>query len=241
MARGTKVALTGMMHSWVRRSTATALVLFITASASSAFAEDVPAPRPQNQAEVPPDEGPLQKEAREKEEARENKPSDHSFALLLSPLQLLLPSVELTGEVRATRSIGVSVTLGGGSVPVKGLFQSGDRLTTMKAGAAFNGYPVGHFDHGMQLGVAVVGVLVRGDVTQSTGLVPSRQSANGEGLGLFAMLGYKYTAPVGFTVNVRGGVGYILANASVAGGGSTSSATASGVLPAADVLLGWAF
>ena len=72
---------------------------------------------------------------------------DRSVYISISPLHLIGPIVELTGEVRVHRHIGLAIIGGYGSLKVEPLTE---RYKVWEVGGQFVGYPVGHFDHGLR-------------------------------------------------------------------------------------------
>ncbi len=173
--------------------------------------------------------------AREEEEAAAEETPDRSLYLSISPLHLLLPVIELTAEARLTRNLGVSVLGGYGSVrpPTTNV-----RFDVWEVGGQLTGYPVGHFDHGMQLGVEAVYLGVSGN--DSSGNV--KVVAAGTGFAAGPFLGYKLATKVGFTFNVQGGVEYVLVQADAKSStGATASAEATRWIPLVNANVGWSF
>jgi hypothetical protein len=65
--------------------------------------------------------------------------------------------------------------------------------------------------------------------------------ASGNALGVAGLIGYKYTAAVGFTLNLQGGVGYNIAFATASADNVKVSASAGGVYPLININAGWSF
>lgn len=173
--------------------------------------------------------------AREEEEAAAEETPDRSLYLSISPLHLLLPVIELTAEARLSRNLGVSVLGGYGSVRPP---TSNVRFDVWEVGGQFTSYPVGHFDHGMQLGIEAVYLGVSGN--DSTGNV--KVAAAGTGFAAGPFLGYKLATKVGFTFNVQGGVEYVIVQADAKSStGATSSAEATRWIPLVNANVGWSF
>jgi hypothetical protein len=172
-------------------------------------------------------------------------PNDHSVAILISPIHLILPVVEITAEIRVHERIGVAVIGGIGSIdpyqfqrtqPPPGV-KTG-RFTVWELGGQFVSYPVGHFDHGMQLGAELLYVGVAGTAESAT----NSASGTGQGLSVGPFIGYKFTAKVGFSLALQGGVAYLTARADAKDAqGNTSSTSDSQVGPLININLGWAF
>lgn len=75
------------------------------------------------------------------------------ISVTISPLHLLTPVVEVTGEFAPLRKIGVAGILGVGSIAVEDAFGEQSSFTVFEVGAQGNYYVIGDFDHGMQLGL----------------------------------------------------------------------------------------
>lgn len=169
----------------------------------------------------------------------EKKEEDRTVYASFSPLHLILPVVELTGEVRLARQIGVSVIGGYGSVKATSSI-GGDtpRFTVWEVGGQFVGYPVGHFDHGMQLGLELLYAGVSTDT--KSGSVSVAGAANGLAVG--PVVGYKFATKPGFTFNVQGGAEYVALRAQAsASTGNTASARDSAIIPVLNLNVGWSF
>lgn len=179
------------------------------------------------------------------DENKDDKPKDRSVAVMLSPFHLIFPVVEITAEIRLHERIGVAVIGGIGSIDPYQFSQTKPpagvktgRFTVWELGGQFVTYPVGHFDHGMQLGAEILYAGVAGSAETST------DSATGTatGLSMGPFIGYKFTAPIGFSLALQGGVAYITARADAKNStGQTSSASDSQVGPLVNINLGWAF
>lgn len=148
------------------------------------------------------------------------QPYDHGFSLTVSPLHLLSPIVEVTGEGRVGPKVGLAGIVGAGGA-------SG--VAAFELGAQGRYYPVGDFDHGMQVGAEVLTVMA----TASSGST----TATGLGISLGPFLGYKIAARFGLTFDAQLGVSYAAIQAR--GGGESESAA--GVGPLLNLNLGWSF
>lgn len=157
---------------------------------------------------------------------------DRSVYLSISPLHLLAPVVELTGEVRLHRHIGVAAIGGYGSIKVDGY----KPFKVWEVGGQFVGYPVGHFDHGMQVGLEVL----YAGVSTDENIKVSSATANGLATGPF--VGYKLATRVGFSFNAQLGVEYVFATADAkAPSGATATAAQSSIIPLLNLQAGWSF
>ena len=146
-----------------------------------------------------------------------------------------MPLVELTGEVRLHRKIGVAAIAGYGLIQPPGLKS---RFTAYEVGGQFVTYPVGHFDHGMQLGLEVLYAGISGNENSEN----VRISASGNGLAAGPLVGYKLATDVGFSFNLQGGFEYILVQANASDStGATASAGDSRIIPLININVGWSF
>lgn len=152
------------------------------------------------------------------------EPYDHTVSITLSPFHLVLPVLEVTGEYRVHDRVGVAAT--GGYGVVQG-------FTTVELGASGRFYPVGDFDHGMQLGLEAQYARLFGTV--------AGYEASGSGTTMGPFIGYKIAARFGLTFEIQAGAQYTFVAASATDG--TDSATASdkafGLL--LNLQLGWSF
>ncbi len=149
-------------------------------------------------------------------DAQAIEPYDHSVSVTLSPIHLLYPIIEATGEFRVGKKAGVAAIAGFGSI---------DRYSVVEIGGQGRYYPVGDFDHGLQLGGEVLAVVVSGS------------GASGTGLSIGPFVGYKIAARFGLTFDIQLGVqGYAVGASS----GSTS-ASDSALGPLLNINLGWSF
>lgn len=162
--------------------------------------------------------------------------------LSFSPVHLILPMAEVMAEFRVHPKIGVAAIGGYGKVTVRSLAvsrgPSSPLLSTQETsvsvyevGGQFVGYPLGTFDHGMQVGAEVLYLGASTSAQQGDVKVV----ASGAGLSTGGFVGYKLATRVGFTFNVQGGVGYLAVQAS--GGGA--SASDSRIYPLLNANVGW--
>lgn len=204
-----------------------------TTTASPELESGEPATTRVSSAEVPPPRA-VPPEA-PRPGPRDEDEDDRRVYLSISPLHLLAPVVELTGEVRVHRKIGVAAIGGYGAVRAE---PGGPRFSVWEVGGQFVGYPVGHFDHGMQLGAEVLYVGVSG----ADGAGSVKVSGAGDGLAAGPFVGYKLATKVGFSFNVQGGVQYMMARAEASStSGATASASDSRVIPLLNINAGWSF
>lgn len=114
------------------------------------------------------------------------------------------------------------------------------KFFTWGVGGQFIGYPIGHFDHGMQL--AAEANYSNATITETPSTSPTTVNGFGSGLSVGGLIGYKIATPVGFTFNIQGGVGYSFAAANVTDStGRFASASTSGLTPLLHLNFGWSF
>ena len=161
----------------------------------------------------------------------------HRFGITFSPIHLVLPMAELTGEYRATDKIGVAVVLGVGRMKVKTNTLAGtveDSFTALEGGAQFRYYLFGSFIHGMQLGAEALWLYVDRDKNSSL-------SASGEGLAIGPFVGYKIATNIGFTFDTQLGVEYLTARSKASDTVTSASANDSAFIPLLNINVGWSF
>jgi hypothetical protein len=189
--------------------------------------EAAAAPTPSANAERPPPAKPT--------EARER---NHDVSITFSPIHLLLPVVEVTGEYALDDKFGLALIGGFGSIPITtttigpfGSSSSTEHVGVWELGGHANYYVVGTFDHGMQLGAEVlwVGASAGGNSTHGAVLAT--------GLAVGPYVGYKIVTRIGFTFEGNLGVEYMAAHAS----SSTSTADQKTVIPLLNLNVGWSF
>lgn len=161
----------------------------------------------------------------------------HDVAVTISPLHLILPVVELTGEFKVAPKVGLAAIAGFGSTSAKVIDASGDPasfdVSLYELGASARLYVLGDFDHGMQLGAEALYVHLSSDASDIKG------TAAGFGLGPF--VGYKVSTDGGFTFDSQLGFQYIAASATAESDEDSASADDSGVVVLLNLNLGWAF
>lgn len=161
----------------------------------------------------------------------------HSLALTISPLHLISPIFEVTGEVRLADRFGLALIAGAGSMESEVTDAFGGTATesfaVWEAGASARYYLLGDFDHGMQLGAELLYVNV--DVDGET------VSGTGNGLAIGPFIGYKVSSGIGFTFDSQLGFQYLTSGAEAESGGETAESDDSAVIPMLNLNVGWAF
>lgn len=154
----------------------------------------------------------------------------HNVSLTISPLHLVLPVVELTGEFNMENDVSVAAIAGIGSY---------EDFSVFEVGGQFNYYLIGSFQHGMQLGAEMMYISVSDDYKDSDVDI----SVVGRGLAIGPYLGYKVAAGFGLTFNAQAGVFASLLRGSaeddVSGARGSASGSSSGLL--LNINLGWSF
>jgi hypothetical protein len=146
------------------------------------------------------------------------------FSLTISPLHLLFPVVELTGEARAHDNVGIALVGGAGRITDS---VSGIKASVWEAGAQVRVYVMGDFRHGMQIGAEALYLHIDApDIT-----------ATGEGLAIGPFLGYKVMTDEGFTFDTQLGVEHVSLRADAPG----QSAAEKEFIPMLNLNIGWSF
>ncbi len=147
------------------------------------------------------------------------------FSLTISPIHLLLPVVEVTGEARVHDNVGVALIAGAGRYTDPNV--SGISATVYEAGAQVRVYVIGDFRHGMQVGGELLYLHLNDD----------RVAISGEGLAVGPFLGYKIMIDAGFTFDAQLGFEHISARAE--GNGATANDRT--FIPLLNLNVGWSF
>lgn len=157
-----------------------------------------------------------------------------SVSVTVSPVHLLFPILELTGEYRAHDKIGIAGIAGIGRLSEKDKLT--DRTlsaTVLELGLSGRYYVIGDFRHGMQLGLEALYINLSGSVGSASAV------ADGIAVGPFA--GYKYTADIGFTFDAQLGVQRAGFAASAKEGTGSASASAQEWIVLLNLNVGWSF
>ena len=132
----------------------------------------------------------------------------------MSPLHLVLPIIEVTGEYRVNPKLGVAVILGGGKVTPKNSPSS----SVFEVGASVRYYALGSFRKGIQIGAEVDYLHVSADGTD----------VKGAGIAGGPFVGAKWVSSFGLTLDGQIGGQYLKAQAS--SNTTTANASNAGVL-----------
>jgi len=158
---------------------------------------------------------------------RQPEPPLPSFSLTVSPLHLVIPLVELTGEFRSGEKIGIAVTGGAGWITPK---NSDVTASIFELGGSFRYYVLGNFRKGMQIGAELMYL----HVSATDGF----EAAVVAGTTLGPFLGYKVATVSGFTFDGQLGLGYV----ALRGDSDTgSSESFSAFIPLLNANIGWSF
>jgi hypothetical protein len=165
----------------------------------------------------------------------------HVVSVTFSPLHLIFPEVRLMGEIKVNPKMSVAALAGYGSI---GVDTSGtpnvtvDRVTVWEAGGQFRYYPIGTFEHGMEVGAHVEYIGASASGSSCDGKV----FGAGSGVLMGPFVGYKLATRVGFTLDLQGGVGYEVITASASGtNGNTATASSNTFAPIVNLHMGWSF
>jgi hypothetical protein len=125
-----------------------------------------------------------------------------TVAITISPVHLAFPMVELTGEFRVGRKLGIAAIVGAGEATDS---VSDVTVKVYEFGASARYYLLGNFRHGMQIGGELLYVKAN---TKDTNI-----RVSGEGFGVSPFLGYKWQHRSGFTIDTQLGITYIAVRA----------------------------
>jgi hypothetical protein len=156
-----------------------------------------------------------------------------TVSLTLSTIHLLLPVVELTGELRLGTKGGVALIAGGGWITDTA--SDGTKVTfrVWELGSQLRYYITGNFRRGMQVGAEVLYLHVNGSLADITGV--------GQGLALGPFFGWKTTSYVGFTFEVQGGVEIVTSGTKVTDSSGPSTSSSVDYIPLLNLNIGWSF
>jgi len=154
-----------------------------------------------------------------------------TVSLTISPLHLLLPMVELTGELRLGTQASVALIAGGGRVPVTQSDGTKVTFTVLEGGGQLRYYVTGSFRRGMHVGAEILYVHVNGSLEDITGVA--------SGLALGPFFGWKMTSYAGFTFDVQGGVEVVTMGTRVSSRSGGSSDSSVDYIPLVNLGIGW--
>jgi len=156
-------------------------------------------------------------------------------SLTISPVHLVLPIFELTGELRVVDHVGLALIGGYGSVTAESSTRT-EKFTAYELGGQAVWYPMKPF-HGLHLGAEFLWVKVKAD-----DLNGGEVKGVGTGAAVGPLVGYKVLSDGGFTFVAQGGVQYIAVQAEANdSSGNSSTADDSRWIPLLNLNLGWSF
>jgi len=164
------------------------------------------------------------------------KDRGYTTSLTVSPIHLLFPVVEATGEFLVDKQTSLAIIGAAGSVTVEEASGEQRSFTTFELGGQIRYYALGGFEHGMQIGAEVLYAYV--DAAEKDNI-----SGTGAGLAAGPFLGYKIATHIGFTFDAQLGVQYIMAKANAENDETNETATASdsAISPMLNLNVGWSF
>jgi hypothetical protein len=157
-----------------------------------------------------------------------------SVSLTISPLHLILPIVELMGDIRVLEKLSIAAILGFGTVQLTGAF-AGERATVFEAGTQIKLYAIGDFDHAMQLGLEALYIHL------SATLDASGVTGTGSGLAIGPFIGYKWIARFGLTIDLQVGAQLAGIFAEASDGTTTEEDSTTELVPLLNLNFGWSF
>lgn len=144
-------------------------------------------------------------------------------SLTISPLHLVLPIVELTGEYRVNPKLGIAVIVGGGKVTP----ENSQSSSVFEIGGSARYYVLGSFRKGIQLGAEVDYLHVSADGTE----------VKGAGIAAGPFVGAKWVSSFGLTFDGQIGGQYLKAQAR----SNTATANASNTVVLLNLNVGYSF
>lgn len=151
-----------------------------------------------------------------------------------SPIHLIFPMVVANAEVKVAKHFGVGAFGGFGTIQYDGY-----KFKVWEAGGQLLAYPVGDFDHGMQLGAEVMYKGVTLDEAPKSNV---EVKAAASGLGISPLIGYKYATKVGFTLTVQGGITIFAVQANASDNNGNTAAKSDRLIgPLLNFNIGWSF
>jgi len=156
-----------------------------------------------------------------------------TVSLTLSTIHLLLPVLELTGELRLGTQGGVALIAGGGWITDTA--SDGTKVTfrVYELGSQLRYYVTGNFRRGMHVGAEILYLHVNGSLDNVTGVA--------QGLELGPFFGWKTTSYAGFTFEVQGGVEIVTAGNNVTDSSGSSTSSSINFIPLLNLNIGWSF
>lgn len=148
-----------------------------------------------------------------------------TVAITISPLHGFVPMLELTGELRVGRKLGIAAIGGAGAIRDEVTDQL---IRVYEAGASVRYYVLGTFRHGMQLGGELLYVHANTDNTMV--------EVRAQGLGISPFVGYKWTSRIGFTIDTQLGISFMTAQGEASTGATAEKSKVGALL---NLNLGW--
>lgn len=180
------------------------------------------------------------------------QPGEHRFSLVLSVVHPIVFSIyDATGEFRLGRHAGLALVAGVGSASLKQFYKAlpDERARVWEGGLQIRFYPVGTFDHGLQVGAEIV--YLTGSASTTGNITPDDDpgatsngplTAKGSGFKVGPFVGYKLALPVGFTLAAQIGVDYLsLKGIAKDANGTTRTGDTKTAFLLADAGIGWSF
>ncbi len=152
--------------------------------------------------------------------AKEVDDAENSVTLTVSPLHLFAPIIEVTGEYKLNKNLGLSLIAGHGRISST---IDGDLFSVREYGMQINYYPGSNFSAGIHYGVEFMKIDVKAEMA-------SNIKGSGSAVGFGPYVGYKYLTGSGLTfVSQLGFQSYnITAEAHDSNGNSANAAGESG-------------
>jgi hypothetical protein len=220
------------------------LFLMLVALAGRALAQDSTRAAPWDTVMVPSGTGASHRDTMHLSMNPGRAPEARRFTLSVSPLWLLFPGIQASGEYRTSPRTGLAVFGGLGRQKEVGENGESDEVSYRDWGGQFRYYPRGWSRHAPHFGLQAFWLeALIGSRGEEESIIQGMW-IEGSLIGGGPFVGYKYVAPWGFTIVTQAGiqVGYgtmgISFSEDTEPGGDIPTLT---VLPLVSLHMGWSF
>jgi hypothetical protein len=160
-------------------------------------------------------------------------PKTRVFSLTLSPIHLVFPIYEFTGEYAVDPQFGVAGILGAGSITVQNDLDDDVKIPVFEFGGQAMYYALGSFRHGLQLGGEMVYIKISPPKDEGV-------SIDLNGLTFGPLIGYKFISSFGLTFLAQAGWQFLTAQVKATDeSGQEIEGSGSGGFPNLNLNVGW--
>ena len=161
----------------------------------------------------------------------EPPPPMTTFSLTISPIHLILPMLELTGELRLGTQGGIALVGGWGRVSATDGYGTKVTFRALEIGGQLRYYATGTFRRGLEVGAEILYLSVNGSFQGVTGMA--------SGLAMGPFIGWKTTTYSGFTFDVQGGLEVVTLGARASDSTTTTTDSKVDFIPLLNLNIGW--